>query len=99
MTWIVHEGLLFDRWVAREVVGETDKFFVLQAYRPDGTCDGMEPRRKKKASIGRSAFFEDGDLACYVASQMTKDLLEEGEKYNRRKREIIDAHLSSAAPK
>lgn len=43
---IVFEGVMFDRYVAREVVGETEKFWETRHYGPEA-----ETRRKKKTTL------------------------------------------------
>ncbi len=69
--WIVYESTFSDRWLFREVVGETDKFWILQPTRPDGTTDELPTRRVKKSSIGTCRFFDSKEKAQETAASAT----------------------------
>ena len=75
--WIVYEGHFFDRWIAREIVGETEQFWVLrrkltQAQIEDGGV--AEEVRKKKMSIGRHWVLDDEEDAERLAEKITDEL-------------------------
>lgn len=98
--WIVYESTFDNRYIAREIVGETVHFWELQPYRPDGTKDGMDARRRKKSGIGPHAFFTDGGHATKIAEGLTAAMKAEADRHEAKVKEIRAAFLSSdeAAP-
>lgn len=87
--WIVYEGAFSDRWIFREIIGETDKFLVVQPARPDGSTDELDPRRVKKSSIGKHRTFDSREAAKEIAQAATKELADLKDRYDEQRSDIL----------
>jgi len=88
--WIIYEGMFNDRWVYRQIVGETPKFWVVQPIRPDGSTDDLPTRRVSKSSIGRHRIVETIDVARSIADAVTSRLKHLNETHKKNKVAILD---------
>lgn len=91
--WIIFEGLVYDRWVYRKITGETEKFWILQACRPDGSRDDIPKHKKKKSSLGRYLIVDDQKKALELSQSLTQDLAHAADTYQQVKKNIITKHL------
>ena len=68
--FIVYEGIFRDRFVVREVVGDSPHYWqVLDPRRAD-----EHPHRVKKSTIGRVGVFDDGVSADSAAREIKEKL-------------------------
>ena len=68
---IVFEGVIKDRYVARQVVGETAAYWLVKGYE-----DGAEVKRKHKGAIRILASHPTASIAQFEANTLTKTLAE-----------------------
>lgn len=92
-SWVVYSPAFRGRYVAREVVGETKHFWVVQSSRPDGSIDEIGVRKVKKNSMGAHAFFEREDEARSVAKNLSDELLKIGKDTQQKESEAIKHFL------
>ena len=81
--YLVYESVFRDTWVARKIVGETDKQFILES--PNGERD----QRKVKRSLGRVLLLEERERAELAARALTEQLREARENYEHRRKKIL----------
>lgn len=88
--FIIHEGALFDRWVARQIVGETSQFWsVLTPKLADA-----DVRRLKKSSLGRVAVYDTAEDAIAAAALLTERLAVLQKEFDGKRRALLDEVMS-----
>lgn len=94
--FIVYEGAFKNRWIAREVVDETEGFYVLKVEGSLAEAGLEHPTRKrKKSSIGQHGLFETRDEAEQAARALTSEIERHHELYTETIRVLKNSILGN----
>ena len=89
--FIVFEGVMTYKFLAFEVVSETEKSIeVVSCLRRERWPDDCAPRRKHKASIGRKWFFDAESEARDFADDLNSEIASELDRHAEAVRNIFN---------
>jgi hypothetical protein len=81
--FIVYEGNFLNRFVAREIVGQTDQFWKVR------NISRLDETRLKKQSVGPCAFVDSAETAKKLANQYTDKMIKADKHFRERKAKVL----------
>ncbi len=95
--FIVYESVFRDRFMARQIVGETRAMWLVSNPRLSEELD-IDPTSKKKSSIDIISVHDDYKSALRISKEITELFILMNKRHDRERKQLIDS-ARTALPK